>query len=125
MIVKEKTSAVKRATPLYISAFVLVALAIGLIVFITHSKNSDVADQLMARSKEVDAGPHVRTSTVLHSSAESSIQLEGDALPYASTILYAKIGGYLKDIKVDKGDHVKAGQVLAIIQSPETDRQFL
>jgi RND family efflux transporter MFP subunit len=46
-------------------------------------------------------------------------------MPYASTILYAKIGGYLRDIKVDKGDHVKEGQVLAVISSPETDRQYL
>ncbi|MDP4237504.1 MAG: efflux RND transporter periplasmic adaptor subunit, partial [Bacteroidota bacterium] len=36
-----------------------------------------------------------------------------------------KIGGYLREIRVDKGDHVKEGQILAIIQSPETDRQFL
>jgi len=29
----------------------------------------------------------------------------------------------MKTINVDKGDHVKAGQVIAIIESPETDKQ--
>src|SRR5437762_2308855 len=33
--------------------------------------------------------------------------------------LYAKASGYLKSISVDKGDRVKAGQVLAVIESPE------
>ena len=38
--------------------------------------------------------------------------------------LYAKVSGYLKEIKVDKGDKVKAGQVLAVIESPELDRAY-
>ena len=33
--------------------------------------------------------------------------------------LYAKTAGYLKSISVDKGDRVRAGQVLAAIESPE------
>jgi RND family efflux transporter MFP subunit len=33
--------------------------------------------------------------------------------------LYAKAAGYLKRIDVDKGDRVRAGQVLAVIESPE------
>jgi membrane fusion protein (multidrug efflux system) len=35
------------------------------------------------------------------------------------TTLYAKVTGYLKAIKVDKGDEVKAGDVLAEIEAPE------
>jgi RND family efflux transporter MFP subunit len=34
-------------------------------------------------------------------------------------MLYAKTAGYLKSISVDKGDRVRAGQVLAVIESPE------
>ena len=34
-----------------------------------------------------------------------------------------KVAGYLKTIKVDKGDRVKAGQVLAVLDSPELDHQ--
>jgi membrane fusion protein, multidrug efflux system len=36
-------------------------------------------------------------------------------------VLYAKVAGYLKTIRVDKGDHVTAGQVLAEIQAPELE----
>ncbi len=35
--------------------------------------------------------------------------------------LYAKVSGYLKELKVDRGDHVKAGTLLAQIYVPELD----
>src|SRR5438128_212470 len=37
--------------------------------------------------------------------------------------LYAKASGYLKTISVDKGDRVRHGQVLAVIESPELHDQ--
>ena len=42
---------------------------------------------------------------------------------YVETPVYAKIAGYLKTIYVDKGDRVKQGQVIAILVSPEVDKQ--
>jgi membrane fusion protein (multidrug efflux system) len=40
-------------------------------------------------------------------------------LPVQSATLYAKVGGYLKVLKVDKGDAVTEGQLLAEIEVPE------
>jgi membrane fusion protein (multidrug efflux system) len=40
-------------------------------------------------------------------------------LPYQSATLYAKVAGYLKVLKVDKGDAVTEGQLLAEIEVPE------
>jgi membrane fusion protein (multidrug efflux system) len=40
-------------------------------------------------------------------------------LPYQSATLYAKVAGYLKLLKVDKGDAVAEGQLLAEIEVPE------
>jgi len=48
-----------------------------------------------------------------------SIALPGDAVGYYQSALYAKVTGYLKDIRVDKGDPVKKGEVLADIEVPE------
>lgn len=39
--------------------------------------------------------------------------------PYQEATLYAKVAGYLKTITVDKGDAVKAGQLLAEVEVPE------
>jgi len=38
--------------------------------------------------------------------------------------LFAKVSGYLSDVRVDIGDHVKAGQVLAVIDVPEMQQEL-
>jgi RND family efflux transporter MFP subunit len=38
--------------------------------------------------------------------------------------LYPKVSGYLTEVRVDIGDHVKAGQVLAVISLPETEKEL-
>lgn len=50
--------------------------------------------------------------------------LIGEARPYATVTLYAKLSGYLREVRVDKGDRITTGQVLAVIESPELDRQY-
>ena len=39
------------------------------------------------------------------------------------TDIYAKVPGYIKTLLVDKGDHIRAGELIATIESPETDQQ--
>jgi RND family efflux transporter MFP subunit len=38
--------------------------------------------------------------------------------------LYANVSGYLSDVRVDIGDHVKAGKVLAVIDVPEMEQEL-
>ena len=45
--------------------------------------------------------------------------LPGEVLAYQSAVLTAKVAGYLKNIPVDKGDKVKAGDLIADIEVPE------
>ena len=47
------------------------------------------------------------------------IDLPGDVVGFYEAALHSKVTGYLKSISVDKGDSVKAGQVLAEIEVPE------
>ncbi|HYM35304.1 MAG TPA: efflux RND transporter periplasmic adaptor subunit, partial [Steroidobacteraceae bacterium] len=47
------------------------------------------------------------------------ITLPGDVHALQETTLYAKVAGYLKSIRVDKGDTVKTGDTLAEIEAPE------
>ncbi len=48
-----------------------------------------------------------------------SIEFPGDLVGFYETALHSKVTGYLQRITVDKGDWVKAGQVLATIEVPE------
>src|SRR5437588_9953848 len=54
-----------------------------------------------------------------HGAIVRSITLPAEVRAYQQTTLYAKVTGYLKTIPVDKGDAVKAGDVLAEIEAPE------
>ncbi len=55
--------------------------------------------------------------TVRQGPNERLITLLGDARPNVTATLHGKLGGYLAKIRVDRGDVVKAGDTLAIIES--------
>jgi RND family efflux transporter MFP subunit len=50
--------------------------------------------------------------------------LPGNALPLAEAAIYARTNGYIKSRLADIGDHVKEGQLLAVIATPEIDAQL-
>jgi RND family efflux transporter MFP subunit len=54
---------------------------------------------------------------------ENALTLSGEFRPYQQVDVHAKVAGYIKRIYVDVGDHVKAGQVLAILEVPELSAQ--
>jgi RND family efflux transporter MFP subunit len=53
----------------------------------------------------------------------SSLTLSGAFRPYQQVDVHAKVAGFIRKIYVDVGDHVKAGQVLAILEVPELSAQ--
>ena len=77
-----------------------------------------------SRRAELDLGPQVRTARIDASGGDRGITLSAEALPFLSTTVYAKLSGFLREIKVDKGSVVSSGQIIAVIESPETDRDF-
>jgi RND family efflux transporter MFP subunit len=55
----------------------------------------------------------------------SSLTLNGEFRPFQEVDVHAKIAGYIRRIYVDVGDHIKAGQTLAILEVPELSAQLL
>jgi RND family efflux transporter MFP subunit len=47
------------------------------------------------------------------------ITIPAEFRPYAEVELHAKVSGYLKELRVDIGDHVQAGELLALLEVPE------
>ena len=47
------------------------------------------------------------------------VDISGEFRPYQVVDVHSKVAGFLKQIKVDVGDRVKAGQVLATLEIPE------
>ena len=111
------------AISLYIFGGLLFFTCVGLAYHLWTSKKVNLAQQEQSRAATMDAGPRVAVVTVDTSPRERVISLLGEARPFVSATLYAKVSGYLKEITVDKGDRVKADQLLAVIESPELDHQ--
>src|SRR5215469_2544827 len=69
----------------------------------------------------------VTTVTVVHpksGNAAEEIVLPGNTQAFNDTPIYARTNGYLKRWHVDIGAHVKEGQLLAEIDTPEIDQQL-
>ena len=49
----------------------------------------------------------------------TSLSIAGQFIPYQNVELHAKVAGYIRHIDVDIGDHVRQGQVLAVLEVPE------
>jgi RND family efflux transporter MFP subunit len=52
------------------------------------------------------------------------IILPGNVQPFITSPVYARTNGYLKKWYFDIGTHVKKGQLLAVIETPEVDQQL-
>jgi membrane fusion protein, multidrug efflux system len=75
------------------------------------------------RQAALQAGPRVLVAPVTHAPPQREIKVPGEIHGFVETPIYAKIAGYLKTIRVDKGDRVREGGVLAILESPELDHE--
>lgn len=108
----------------FAASIVVVVLTAAMLWYLVEHKKSRIQNEAKDLEAAVEAGPFVRFVTTSSASHERKIELLGEARPYTTATLYAKVSGYLSRINVDKGDKVKAKQVLAVIDSPETDRQY-
>ena len=70
------------------------------------------------------AVPNVIVETPKRSSASSEIVLPGNMQAFIDAPIYARTNGYLQAWYYDIGAHVKKGQLLAIIDTPEVDQQL-
>ena len=66
----------------------------------------------------------VQVTKPLRKDLAYTITLPANIAPLYQTTLYAKVSGYLKWIGPDKGDQVKKGQIVAIIDAPEVEEQY-
>ncbi|MGB9380035.1 efflux RND transporter periplasmic adaptor subunit [Candidatus Binatus sp.] len=82
-----------------------------------------IGRQTSALESENEAGPHVLVSQVSQAPATRDLKLPATIRGFDETDIYAKVPGYLKTLKVDKGDRIHKGQLLAILTSPELDQQ--
>src|ERR1700730_13618821 len=87
-----------------------------------------VAQRYLAASPsklaKVDTRPRVEVEHPRRLTVIQRLQTNATLEAFEETDLFAKVSGYLSDVRVDIGDHVKAGQVLAVIDVPEMKQEL-
>ena len=63
--------------------------------------------------------PVVAVARVEREDLFREITFPAEFRPYAEVELHAKVSGYVKEMRVDIGDRVKAGELLAVLEVPE------
>lgn len=66
----------------------------------------------------------VGVTKVVKKSLGRNITLSSELVPFQEIDVYAKESGFVKKLMVDYGSHVKAGQVMAILEIPELEAQL-
>jgi membrane fusion protein (multidrug efflux system) len=100
---------------------------LSVVVFITISGCGD---------RSGNSSPAAGSSAIVHNldtvavfalsqkMVEKKIELPAELLPYEQTELFAKVQGYVKEIRVDIGDDVRKGQTLAVLEAPEVNTKY-
>lgn len=71
-----------------------------------------------------DSTPTVVYVVAERGKSKADLSLPANLHAFQETTIYARTSGYLKRWVVDIGDHVKAGQLLAEVEAPETERDL-
>ena len=106
----------------------LIALVACLIVALLvysgiHARSQ--AESTLKRNTELLATPSVRVVHPSGGGAAGEITLPANVEAFIDTPVYARTSGYLRHWYADIGAHVKQGQLLAVIESPEVDQQVV
>lgn len=85
--------------------------------------SSRTTDPSTPAAASAPAARTVGVVTVTEGDVKRTISQPGTIQGIQEAVVYAKTSGYLQSLSVDKGDRVRAGQLLAVIESPEVQHQ--
>jgi len=111
------------AAPHRSGLIVLAATALGLALCSGIWPRLD-AQAALARQTAALAVPTVQVIKPSPAAATQELVLPADIEAERQTPIFARTDGYLKNWSADIGTHVKAGQLLAVIDAPEVDDQL-
>src|SRR5438445_8805398 len=102
----------------------VVVLVVGLGAGGIVAERHLAASPLPVNSTRADSPPRVEVVLPRRVTVAQRLQTNATLEAFEEADLFAKVSGYLSDVRVDIGDHVKAGQVLAVIDVPEMEKEL-
>ena len=110
----------------------VIGIALLMAAISCGDSTSQRAPSASAGSEKVEEEDHLTKTTAVpvqtlipeRRDLAKTLSLPANVSPWAQATLYAKVPGYLKWMGADKGDQVKQGQLLAVIDAPEIEQQY-
>jgi len=103
-----------------IGAVLLVLITAGVMTFISRKGETDA----LAKETETVAVPTVAVVQPTKGPGSDELVLPGNLLAYEESPIFARTSGYLLKWYTDIGTHVKKGELLAKIDTPEVDQEL-
>lgn len=104
---------------------IVLLLLVGAVIAVAGILHRVHARRELAQQTTTLAAPDVLLSKPQSGAPNSEIVLPGNVYAYEDAPIYARTNGYLSHWYFDIGAHVRKGQLLAVISSPEVDQQLL
>jgi RND family efflux transporter MFP subunit len=113
-------SSVPRGLRLLGGAFALLTIGV-----VAHGVASRAAQRVRLHElTAAEALPSVAVVTPTRMASHAILELPGRLQAYIRAPIYARVPGYLRSWSHDIGSRVKAGEVLAVIETPDLDQQL-
>jgi membrane fusion protein, multidrug efflux system len=116
--------------PRLVMIVITLSVLLGAIALVMLREEQPVSSQLKHETSPLaipapsSAALPVQTIPVKRRDLARTLTLPGNVSPWLQATLYAKVPGYLKSMHADKGDVVKKGQLLAVLDAPEVEQLF-
>jgi len=105
--------------------FIVVLLLVAVVLVVTGIVPRVRARTTLKDQTDAMAAPDVLTQQPVQGKVGQEIILPANVYAYSDATLFARTDGYLSKWYFDIGAHVRQGQLLAVIASPEVDKQLL
>lgn len=97
-----------------------VAFFLPAVVLLSCSEKKETSSKPVS-AEQVDS---VKVFSLKKDSVSKALKLPAELHPWERTEIYAKVEGYVKELKVDIGDKVKKNDVLLILDAPEVTANY-
>src|SRR3982075_1049645 len=106
----------------WIVMVVVAAIVAGVVVFGVLARRG--SEHSLAKETAASAIPSVNIVYPTPSTLSPEIALPGNTQAFMDTPIYSRTNGYLRNWYFDIGAHVRKGQLMAQIETPEVDQQL-
>jgi RND family efflux transporter MFP subunit len=103
-------------------AFFALLIVVGIIALLPKLRHRD---ELKVEAEAVSGPPIVLATRLKTGDAGGHLELPASIQAFDQTPIFARTSGYVKARYVDIGDHVTKGELLAVIDDPQTDQSLL